>query len=133
MTAPDPVPAALEAALADARANTAGALADYIPELAKANPDEVGLALVGVGGRTYEVGDTSATFTIQSVSKPFVYALANNAGIRFARGGDGVLGLYVNMVGTGSGGATAVASWIVRDNPITGLTLTHQFLGRGIV
>ncbi|MFD9128443.1 glutaminase A [Kitasatospora sp. NPDC059571] len=53
-----------------------GAVADYIPELARADAGAFGIALVSVQGRTYAVGDARVPFTIQSVSKPFVHALA---------------------------------------------------------
>jgi glutaminase len=53
-----------------------GEVADYIPELSTADPDHFGLALVGVAGSRYEAGEAAVPFTIQSVSKPFVYALA---------------------------------------------------------
>lgn len=53
-----------------------GQVATYIPELAKANPDWFGLCLVTTGGHVYEMGDARQTFTIQSISKPFVYGLA---------------------------------------------------------
>src|SRR5678816_2708908 len=53
-----------------------GQVATYIPELAKANPDWFGICLVTTGGHVYEVGDSRQHFTIQSVSKPFVYGLA---------------------------------------------------------
>jgi glutaminase len=53
-----------------------GAVATYIPELAKANPDWLGICLVTASGTIYEVGDTRQEFTIQSISKPFVYGLA---------------------------------------------------------
>ncbi|HOE42248.1 MAG TPA: glutaminase A [Rhodoferax sp.] len=55
---------------------TAGELASYIPELTKANPDWFGISLVTMDGVAYNVGDTGQLFTIQSVSKPFVYATA---------------------------------------------------------
>jgi len=53
-----------------------GKVATYIPELAKANPDWFGICLVTANGTTYEVGDSRQPFTIQSISKPFVYGLA---------------------------------------------------------
>ena len=55
---------------------TDGKVATYIPELAKANPDWFGICLVTAAGNTYEVGDARQPFTIQSISKPFVYGLA---------------------------------------------------------
>ncbi len=55
---------------------TDGKVATYIPELAKANPDWFGICLVTSNGVVYEVGDSRQPFTIQSISKPFVYGLA---------------------------------------------------------
>ncbi len=55
---------------------TEGEVADYIPELAGADPASFGIAIVGVQGRVFEVGATAAPFTIQSISKPFVYGMA---------------------------------------------------------
>ena len=51
-------------------------MADYIPELAKANPEDFGIVLATADGRVYAVGDCETTFTIQSISKPFMYGLA---------------------------------------------------------
>src|SRR6185503_3344579 len=53
-----------------------GKVASYIPELANANPNWFGIALVTASGAVYEVGDSREAFTIQSISKPFVYGLA---------------------------------------------------------
>nr|WP_233288183.1 glutaminase A [Bradyrhizobium brasilense] len=58
------------------KSDNSGALADYIPELKRANPAHFGISLVTIDGHVYEVGDSAAPFTIQSVSKPFVFALA---------------------------------------------------------
>jgi glutaminase len=55
---------------------TGGAVANYIPELGKADPDHFGISLATLDGHVYEVGDTQIPFTIQSMSKPFVFALA---------------------------------------------------------
>ncbi len=53
-----------------------GQVATYIPELAKADPDWFGICVVTTNGGVYEVGDSSVPFSIQSLSKPFVYGLA---------------------------------------------------------
>ncbi|MBX3024815.1 glutaminase A [bacterium] len=53
-----------------------GAVADYIPELTKADPDWFGLCLVTTDGQRFEFGDIEQPFTIQSISKPFVYGMA---------------------------------------------------------
>ncbi len=55
---------------------TEGNVATYIPELAKADPNWFGICLVTATGHVYEVGDSRQPFTIQSISKPFVYGLA---------------------------------------------------------
>lgn len=52
-----------------------GAVANYIPELAKASPDWFSICIVTVDGQTYKVGDYEQLFTIQSTSKPFVHGL----------------------------------------------------------
>ncbi|MGV9803456.1 glutaminase A [Mycobacterium sp. NPDC003449] len=53
-----------------------GKPADYIPELAHVDPDGFGLSLSASDGYVYESGDAAVQFTIQSISKPFTYALA---------------------------------------------------------
>ena len=53
-----------------------GTLASYIPELAKADPNRFALASCGVDGSRAGAGDLNARFTLQSVSKPFVFGLA---------------------------------------------------------
>ena len=52
-----------------------GAIADYIPELSKADPSHFGIALATMDGHVYTIGDASVPFTIQSISKAFVFAL----------------------------------------------------------
>jgi glutaminase len=71
-----PVQALLAELHAKYRSETSGEVATYIPELSKADPDRFGIAIATVDGQVYEVGDTSQPFTIQSISKPFVYGLA---------------------------------------------------------
>jgi glutaminase len=53
-----------------------GVVATYIPELANADPRWFGISVATVDGYVYEVGDTRQPFTLQSISKPFVYGLA---------------------------------------------------------
>jgi glutaminase len=71
-----PLQAFLEEVHERHRALSAGAVADYIPELAKANPAHFGICVATVDGQVFKVGDFQQTFTIQSVSKPFMYGLA---------------------------------------------------------
>jgi len=58
------------------RAMDAGAVTTYIAELAKADPNLFGICVVTTDGYAYTVGDSEVPFTIQSVSKPAVYAAA---------------------------------------------------------
>jgi glutaminase len=53
-----------------------GELATYIPELAKSNPDWFGISVATVDGQLFQVGDFEQNFTIQSISKVFVYGMA---------------------------------------------------------
>ncbi|MFM1843824.1 MAG: hypothetical protein RLZZ490_2567 [Cyanobacteriota bacterium] len=53
-----------------------GNVADYIPELALANPEWFGICVVTQDGKIFEVGDCDQLFTIQSISKAFVFGLA---------------------------------------------------------
>ena len=57
-------------------AEKSGSVASYIPELSKADPDHFGIALATTDGHVYAVGDSDVPFTIQSISKAFVFALA---------------------------------------------------------
>jgi glutaminase len=54
---------------------TDGAVASYIPELLKADPQWFGIALVTVDGHIYQVGTTRQEFTIQSISKAITYGI----------------------------------------------------------
>jgi len=53
-----------------------GAVATYIPELWKADPDAFGVCVVTDEGRVFEAGDCDRPFTIQSISKPFTFGMA---------------------------------------------------------
>lgn len=103
-----------------------GAVADYIPVLADADPELFGLAVIEVGGGLHDAGDALHLFSIQSISKMFVYALAiqehghqrvrdivgvNNTGLAF----NSVMALELNaghpmnpMVNAGAIAATAL-------------------------
>lgn len=71
-----PIPQYLSALLDAVRDEQSGHVADYIPELASADPNPLGIAMCTVSGRIYSAGDCDVPFTLQSISKPFAYALA---------------------------------------------------------
>ena len=54
----------------------AGQVADYIPALARVDPAKFGIALATADGQTHCAGDAGEPFSIQSISKVFVLALA---------------------------------------------------------
>ncbi len=63
---------AVEAALASHR----GVVAQYIPELAKVDPGQFGIAVALPDGQVFCAGDAGTAFSIQSVSKVFTLSLA---------------------------------------------------------
>jgi glutaminase len=78
-----------------------GSVATYIPALAAADPERFAIAVASTGGQLFEAGETGHAFSIQSLSKPFLYALIAEAiGEREAREKLGVnsTGLPFNSV-----------------------------------
>ncbi len=55
-----------------------GKQADYIPALAKVNPDQFGICIHSIHGDVYSEGDADVPFSIQSISKVFSLAMALN-------------------------------------------------------
>ena len=71
-----PIAAYLDSLHAQLKGIDSGQLASYIPELTKANPAWLGISIVTLDGVAYTTGDADQRFTIQSISKPFVYGVA---------------------------------------------------------
>jgi glutaminase len=109
------------------RGDDAGKVADYIPALAAADPSTFGVCIAGVQGRLFAMGDADVPFTIQSISKVFVFALVcdvlgheearrklgvNSTGLPF----DSVMGIELNddrtMNPMVNAGALATASLV---------------------
>jgi glutaminase len=67
--------AAIDAAYTTYKDLQEGANADYIPILAKIDPNLFGIALVTVDGKVYTAGDVASEVSIQSISKVFTMAL----------------------------------------------------------
>ncbi len=61
--------------------NRTGKVADYIPQLAKVEPEQFGLSLCTIDGQRFSIGDAKTKFSIQSTSKPISYlaALTDNS------------------------------------------------------
>lgn len=74
------IEAALNAAIAKYKNLQEGANADYIPALAKVDPNIFGIALVTPDGQVFTAGDVTSEVSIQSISKVFTAALVMEEG-----------------------------------------------------
>ena len=72
--APAAIQTAVDAAYAKFRTVKEGKNADYIPALAKVDPNLFGIAVVTVDGQVYTAGDVKTEVSIQSISKVFTMA-----------------------------------------------------------
>ena len=152
LAAPEEVARLVVAAHARFKSNDEGRVADYIPALAQVPGQLFGICLAGVSGTCFTAGDADYGFTLQSISKPFVFALicqaigdeearqrlgVNSTGLPFnsviavERADDGLTNPMVNAgaIATTSlaPGATAEAQWrFIQDG------LSH-FAGRALV
>ena len=71
---PAEIQQAVDAAYAKFRTLKEGKNADYIPALAKVDPNLFGIALVTADGKVYTAGDVKTEVSIQSISKVFTMA-----------------------------------------------------------
>src|SRR5215469_2660374 len=53
-----------------------GAVADYIPQLKRVDPEQLAIAVCTVDGQRFAAGDATTAFCLQSVSKTVGYCLA---------------------------------------------------------
>ncbi|KFA75736.1 hypothetical protein S40288_04966 [Stachybotrys chartarum IBT 40288] len=78
-----PIPDYLKIVLDNARSIEDGKPASYIETLAKADTSKMAVALAMVDGTMYSSGDDQVEFSVQSISKAFVYAIAiEDAGLK---------------------------------------------------
>jgi glutaminase len=70
-----PYQSAVNDAYAKFKSLQEGKNADYIPALAKVDPNIFGIALITVDGKIYSTGDLTSEVSIQSISKVFTMAL----------------------------------------------------------
>ncbi|RPI51691.1 MAG: glutaminase, partial [Acidobacteria bacterium] len=71
---PAQIDGSLKAAYEKYRTLQEGKNADYIPALAKVDPNLFGIALVTTDGKVYTAGDLKTEVSIQSISKVFTMA-----------------------------------------------------------
>ncbi|MCM1011949.1 glutaminase [Brevibacterium sp. XM4083] len=74
-----PIPDFLDETLERHRHDRSGAMADYIPDLAAADPNKLAISISTLDGVLYDSGDADFEFSIQSMSKPFIYGIALEA------------------------------------------------------
>ena len=60
----------------ETKSNKEGHVADYIPQLARVNPDQYAISICTIDGQQFHLGDYEVPYSIQSTSKPISYALA---------------------------------------------------------
>jgi glutaminase len=71
---PSEIQQAVDAAYAKFRTLKEGKNADYIPALAKVDPNLFGISVVTPDGKVYTAGDVKTEVSIQSISKVFTMA-----------------------------------------------------------
>ena len=71
-----PIPDYLQNVLDSCSRVQGGQVADYLKELSEVPSELFAIAVCTVDGHLYHVGDVHTEFTMQSISKPFTYALA---------------------------------------------------------
>lgn len=139
----------VEALTADAYAfglgETRGLVADYIPILAETDPELFGVCVAEVDGSIHSAGDAAVEFSIQSISKAFVYALVceelghdlvkehvgvNNTGLAF----NSVMAIELNyghpMNPMVNAGALATTALVPGGSPAEQWELIRQGLSR---
>ena len=109
---PAQIQAAVDAAYAKYKGNNDGAVADYIPALAKVDPKVFGIAVVTADGKVYTAGDLTTEVSIQSISKVYTMALVMDQ-----QGPDAVL----NTIGADATG--------MRFNSIVSVEWSYKGLG----
>jgi glutaminase len=139
-----PIQALLDALHARYAGCRDGEIASSIPELANADPELFGICLATADGFIYETGDSRHEFTIQSISKPFVYGLAlddHGAAFMLTKVGVEPSGDAFNAISlhksTGrplnpmiNAGAIATTGQVRADTPAQRLTRILEMFGR---
>jgi glutaminase len=125
------------------QANTDGQNSQVYPALARVPADLFGICLIGTSGSVYCVGDVEHEFSMMSVSKPFIFALACEAlGPEFVRAqvGANATGLAFNSLAAIERSPTGRTNPMVNAGAIATTSLTPgesleakwQFIHQGL-
>ncbi|GBG27959.1 Ankyrin repeat domain-containing protein 1 [Hondaea fermentalgiana] len=61
----------------EAKSHREGKVADYIPQLARQDPEKFGIAVCSIDAQRFSYGDARDPFCVQSCSKPISYCIAH--------------------------------------------------------
>ena len=59
--------------------NLSGSVANYIPQLARVNPDQFAVSICTIDGQRFDYGDFNTDFCLQSTCKPINYCIAHES------------------------------------------------------
>ena len=119
---------AVDAAYAKFKDLREGKNADYIPALAKVDPNLFGIAVVTVDGKVYTAGDVKTEVSIQSISKVFTMAeVIQEQGLDSIEKRIGVdaTGARFNSIIAVEGVRTVIGSGSPEMNALVNLSLIH--------
>lgn len=66
----------IEELYGNALEDRSGAVADYIPQLGRVEPEQFGIGLCTIDGQRFALGESNVDFCLQSICKPINYMLA---------------------------------------------------------
>jgi len=134
--APADIQKAVDAAYAKYKDLKEGKNADYIPALARVDPNLFGIAVVTADGKVYSAGDLKTEVSIQSISKVFTAAqVIQEQGLDsiFTRIGVDATGARFNSIIAVEGVKTVVGAGAPEMNPLVNpgaISATSMVTGR---
>ena len=124
---PAEIQQAVDAAYAKFRTLKEGKNADYIPALAKVDPNLFGIAVVTTDGKVYTAGDVKTEVSIQSISKVFTMAQV------IQEQGEGAIEKRIGVDATGARFNSIIAVESVRTVAGTGAPEMNPLVNPGAI